>query len=133
MSQHEQLRTYCKSLRLPSLSEVLVKPLACPTQLWSIETCLLHLLEQEVEVGASRIERFLREARLPPGKTLALLTKAACPCAFGVSYHGWSRSFVDRSENILFFGLPGTGNTLCGRTWLRTGPRRSQRLIHPHF
>ncbi|MEZ4707005.1 MAG: hypothetical protein R3A44_07370 [Caldilineaceae bacterium] len=31
MSQHEQLRTYCKSLRLPSLSEVLVETLARPS------------------------------------------------------------------------------------------------------
>ncbi|MEZ4713494.1 MAG: hypothetical protein R3A44_40275 [Caldilineaceae bacterium] len=33
MSQHEQLRTYCKSLRLPSLSEVLVETLAFLTRI----------------------------------------------------------------------------------------------------
>ncbi|MEZ4708354.1 MAG: hypothetical protein R3A44_14170 [Caldilineaceae bacterium] len=96
MSQHEQLRTYCKSLRLPSLSEVLVETLArAQRESWSIETCLLHLLEQEVEgrryagLSASCAKRSCHRARPWPS-----LTKAACPCAFGVSYRSWSRGIL---------------------------------------
>ena len=50
MSQHEQLLTYCKSLRLPSLGDVLAETLLrAEREAWSLETCLLHLLESEVE------------------------------------------------------------------------------------
>jgi len=116
MSQHEQLRTYCQSLRLPSLSEVLVETLErAQREAWSIETCLLHLLEQEVEGRRRRrIERFLREAQLPPGKTLALFDQSRLPLRIRRLLPQLEQGdFVDRSENVLFFGLPGTGKTHC--------------------
>lgn len=116
MTQHEQLLTYCKSLRLPSLGEVLAETLdRAQRESWSIETCLLHLLEQEVEGRRRRrIERFLRESQLPLGKTLAHFDQSRLPLRIRrLLPQLEAGDFVDRSANILFFGLPGTGKTHC--------------------
>ena len=73
MRQHEQLLTYCKTLRLPSFAEGLPNILIRAQQeSWPLETALLHLFEQEVEGRRRRrIERLLRESQLPTGKTMA--------------------------------------------------------------
>lgn len=116
MTQHEELLTYCKSLRLPSLGDVLVETLArAQRESWSIETCLLHLLEQEVEGRRQRrIERLLRTSQLPLGKTLAHFDHSRVPLRIRRLLPQLEQGdFVDRSENILFFGLPGTGKTHC--------------------
>ncbi|MEZ4707597.1 MAG: hypothetical protein R3A44_10340 [Caldilineaceae bacterium] len=96
MSQHEQLRTYCKSLRLPSLSEVLVETLACSTRI------LVHRDPSPPPAGTRgrgpaprRIERFLREAQLPPGKTLALFDQSRLPLRIRrLLPHAWSRGIL---------------------------------------
>lgn len=116
MHQHEQLLTYCKSLRLPTLAEVLADTLARgQREGWSLETALLHLLEQEVEGRRRRrIERFLRESQLPPGKTLANFDLNRLPLRIRQRLSQLAQGdFVDRSENLLLFGLPGTGKTHC--------------------
>ena len=112
MSQHEQLLTYCKSLRLPSLGDVLAETLArAQRESWSLETCLLHLLESEVEGHRRRrIERFLQQAQLPPGKTLAQFDQSRLPLRIQrLLPQLQAGDFVDRCQNLLFFGLPGTG------------------------
>ena len=137
MNQHEALLTYCKSLRLPTLGDVLVETLArAQRESWSIETCLLHLLEQEVEGRRRRrIERLLRTSQLPLGKTLAHFDQNRVPLRIRRLLPQLELGdFVDRSENILFFGLPGHWeNALCCWAWPRLGPSWAQRLIHPHF
>lgn len=116
MHPHEQLLTYCKSLRLPTLAEVLPETLSrAEREAWSPATTLLHLLEQEVEGRQRRrIERFLRESQLPPGKTLACFDQRRLPLRIRQQLpHLAQGDFVDRSENLLLFGLPGTGKTHC--------------------
>jgi DNA replication protein DnaC len=116
MNQHEQLLTYCKSLRLPSLGDVLVETLArAQRESWSLETCLLHLLESEVEGRRRRrIERLLQQAQLPPGKTLAQFDQRRLPLRIQRLLPPLQAGdFVDRCQNLLFFGLPGTGKTHC--------------------
>jgi DNA replication protein DnaC len=114
MSQHEQLLTYCKSLRLPSLGEVLAETLLrAQREAWSLETCLLHLLESEVEGRRRRrIERLLQQSQLPPGKTLAQFDQSRLPLRIRrLLPQLQTGEFVDRCQNLLFFGLPGTGKT----------------------
>lgn len=114
MNAHEQLRTYCKALRLPTLSEVLVETMArAERESWSIESCLLHLLEQEMEGRRRRrIERCMRQSQLPPGKTLAQFDDGRLPLRIRRLLPQLAQGdFVDRSQNVLFFGLPGTGKT----------------------
>lgn len=116
MNQHEQLLTYCKSLRLPSLGDVLADTLArAQRESWSLETCLLHLLESEVEGRRRRrIERLLQQAQLPPGKTLAQFDQRRLPLRIQrLLPQLQAGDFVDRCQNLLFFGLPGTGKTHC--------------------
>lgn len=116
MHPHEQLLTYCKSLRLPSLSDVLTETLGRAQQEgWSVETCLLHLLEAEVEGRRRRrIENLLKQAQLPPGKTLAQFDQSRLPVRIRRLLPQLQEGhFVDRCQNILFFGLPGTGKTHC--------------------
>ncbi len=114
MNTHEQLRTYCKALRLPTLSEVLSETLLrAERESWSIESCLLHLLEQEVEGRRRRrIERLLQQSQLPAGKTLAQFDLNRLPLRLRRLLANLEKGdFVDRSQNVLFFGLPGTGKT----------------------
>jgi DNA replication protein DnaC len=128
MSQHEQLLTYCKSLRLPSLGDVLTETLArAQRESWSLETCLLHLLESEVEGRRRRrIERLLQQSQLPPGKTLAQFDQSRLPVRIRrLLPQLQTGDFVDRCQNLLFFGLPGTGKTHCaagvGHALVQTG------------
>jgi DNA replication protein DnaC len=128
MNQHEQLLTYCKSLRLPSLGDVLAETLArAQRESWSLETCLLHLLESEVEGRRRRrIERFLQQSQLPPGKTLAQFDQSRLPLRIKrLLPQLQAGDFVDRCQNLLFFGLPGTGKTHCaaglGHALIETG------------
>ncbi|MEZ4709027.1 MAG: hypothetical protein R3A44_17605 [Caldilineaceae bacterium] len=75
MSQHEQLRTYCKSLRLPSLSEVLVETLKAiaanpgPSRPVS-STCWNKKVEGR---RRRRIERFLLPKLAATGQDLGPL------------------------------------------------------------
>lgn len=80
---------------------------------WTFDRFLDDLAELElVERTRRRIERLLKASDLPPDKTLATLDLSRLPpavkrqvptlCAGG---------FVERTENLLAFGLPGRGKT----------------------
>lgn len=74
---------------------------------------LLEALEAELgERRIRRCERLLRASRLPPGKTLDTLdtqrlSKGVMPRLRELS----SGDFIERTTNVLCFGLPGTGKT----------------------
>lgn len=83
----------------------------------SYENYLLGLVEYECEARRDkRISRFLRESRLPLEKTLSTFDRTRLPAKvnarLSVLLDG---SFLDRTENILAFGNPGSGKThlLC--------------------
>lgn len=84
---------------------------------WSYEQYLLELLNLECEVRRhNRISHNLRVSKLPPSKTFENFDKKRLPAKEGnhlnVLING---SFLNRSENILAFGNPGSGKThfLC--------------------
>jgi len=84
---------------------------------WSYEQYLLELLNFECEVRQqNRISRNLRTSKLPPSKTFENFDKKRLPAKvanhLNVLVNG---SFLNRSENILAFGNPGSGKThlLC--------------------
>ena len=61
-----------------------------------------------------RIERFLRESQLPDGKTMTQFDQKRLPVRIRRLLPQLEQGdFVDRAENVLFFGLPGTGKTHC--------------------
>ena len=76
-------------------------------------THLAELLDQEVEGRhLRRIERLQRSSHLPAGKTLASFEQAHLPLRLRRQLQELCEGdFVDRSENLLIFGLPGRGKT----------------------
>ena len=80
---------------------------------WSYEACISTVLEQEL-VGREtrRIERLLKASGLPEGKTIDSFQADRLPLKVRRQLDLLlSGSFVERAENLLFFGLPGTGKT----------------------
>ena len=77
----------------------------------SYERYLLELAERECqERRENRIERLLRESRLPLEKTLAALDLKRLPAKVVQQVRALLEgTFVDRRENVLVFGNPGLG------------------------
>ena len=84
----------------------------------SHEQYLLALSELvAAERNGRRIERALLESRLPREKTLATYDLGRLPVKVRTSIATLrSGEFLDRAENVIAFGNPGTGKThlLCG-------------------
>ncbi len=114
MSLLEPIVDQCKRLRLPSIAEAIPEALSLAQQQdWSLESFLLYLLEQETAGRQQRrIERLLREAHLPPDKTLARLDQSRLPLRLRRQLPGLVQGdFINQADNILIFGQPGTGKT----------------------
>ena len=110
----DAIRTYCKALRLPTVAQVIEEALATSQrEEWPLETFLQHLLEQEMAGRRDRrIVRLTTAAHLPPGKTLQAFDQQVLPLRIRRQLPQLSEGeFIDRGENILIFGLPGTGKT----------------------
>jgi len=90
---------------------------------------LYQLAQAERESRTSRkIERLLRQAKLPRGKTLDEFDFSKQPGLSKVRMQELaSGECLDNCENILFIGGPGTGKThlsiALGREWCLTGRR----------
>ena len=84
----------------------------------SYEGYLLEVLQRECQGRRQhRIERLLRESRLPVDKTLERFDLKRLPGKVSAVVRTLVEgSFVDRQENVLAFGNPGSGKThlLCG-------------------
>jgi DNA replication protein DnaC len=82
-------------------------------QTWSLESFLAHLLEQEIaERQQRRIARLLLEAQLPAGKTFATFDQNRLPLRLRRQLPALLQGeAIHQAENILLFGLPGTGKT----------------------
>ncbi|MCP3924320.1 MAG: ATP-binding protein [Desulfobacterales bacterium] len=78
---------------------------------------ILYLLGYESDVRKNKkIARLLKESRLPIGKTLDTFDMKRLPLKLQQKTTAiLDGSFIDRRENILAFGLPGSGKThlLC--------------------
>lgn len=114
MSTLEAIRQHCHQLRLSALAQTVPQALQLATQEdWSLETFLDYLLEQEVSQRRQRrIERLLRQARLPPNKTLDQFDQERLPLRVRRQMAWLTEGhFIPKAENILIFGQPGTGKT----------------------
>jgi DNA replication protein DnaC len=119
-----------KQLHLPtirnnygSLCELAVK------ESMSYREFLLELLERECEERQNnRIHRLLRESKLPLEKNMKTFENKRLPLKVNQQVSALVEgSFVDRQENVLMFGNPGSGKThlLCaiGQEIVRKGKR----------
>lgn len=95
----------------------------------SYEQYLHELLELEVEARQqNRVVRFLRESRLPLEKSWKGFDRKRLPRKVDMQLNTLVEgSFVDRHENVLAFGNPGSGKThlLCaiGQELIHRGHR----------
>jgi DNA replication protein DnaC len=118
LSDQDQIVENLKRLHMPTIrrsyEEVAGQARA---ETWSYEQYLLELLNLECETRRqNRISRNLHLSKLPPSKTFENFDKKRLPPKvanhLNVVING---SFLNRSENILAFGNPGSGKThlLC--------------------
>jgi DNA replication protein DnaC len=113
-----RLLEHLRTLHLPAFRECFEEEAARATrESLSYEQYLLELTEREVEMRRhGRVARLLRESRLPLEKTLSSFDLKRLPrkvlAQVKVLLDG---SFLDRQENVLCFGNPGSGKShlLC--------------------
>ena len=107
-----------KELHLPTIRECYSEQAdVARRESQSYEQYLFDLMELERETRRhNRIDRFLRESQLPLEKSLDSFDRKRLPSRIesqvSVLLEG---SFLDRTENVLAFGNPGSGKThlLC--------------------
>jgi len=116
---HQQLTELLKELHLPAIREYYAEcsRRAVQEEL-SYEQYLLELAQRECEARrTNKIARLVKTSGLPLEKTLANFDLKRMPLKIRqqvkILLEG---SFVDRNENLLAFGPPGSGKThlLCG-------------------
>lgn len=117
-SVEQKLNQCLKELRLPTVKETYQHVADSATrENYSYEQFLLELMEQEREVRQhNRIQRLLKDSKLPLEKSLDQFDRSRLPNKVNQQLSTLLEgSFLDRRENILAFGNPGTGKThlLC--------------------
>ncbi len=117
----ERLQCCLQSLRLATVRqqyEAVVRQATEET--WSYEQFLVEVLERECQQRQhNRIERLLKGSRLPLEKSWQTLELKRLPARAVQQLRGLlSGEFLDRRENVLVFGPPGSGKThaVCGLT-----------------
>jgi DNA replication protein DnaC len=100
---------------------------------YSYEQFLLELLRLESEGRQQRrIERLLRESRLPLEKSLEAFDLARLPAKVRQQVTALrDGAFVERRENVLAFGKPGSGKTHLLCALCQPGRPRRPTPAHP--
>ena len=125
-----QLVEHLKELRLPAMRDCFEEEAQRAQQeTLSYEQYLFELAGRECQARRQhRVERFLRESRLPIDKSLDAFEMKRMPRKVAQQVRTLlDGSFLDRCENILAFGNPGSGKThlVCalGQELIRAGRR----------
>jgi len=125
-----ELALCIKELKMPLVSEYYAEySLTAGKEGWSFERFLYELLNLERENRKERrIQKLLTESKLPLSKTLEMLDRTRFPRFINQQIDALTEgSFLDRCENVLVFGNPGSGksHTLCaiGHELIRQGQR----------
>jgi DNA replication protein DnaC len=114
MTQLETIQQHFRTLRMPTAVQIVDETIAtAQKENWSLEIFLSEILEQEMEGRRlRRIERLKKAAHLPVAKTLARFNQERLPLQIRrLLPQLCTGEFVDRTENLLVFGLPGRGKT----------------------
>ena len=110
----EQVRLQCKLLRLPMMATVLAETIRrAEADNLPLAEFVADLLAQEIEARRERrIERLRKQSKLPPGKTFTVFDESRLPLRIQRQLPQLQAGdFVNRAENVLCFGLPGTGKS----------------------
>ena len=110
----ERLHAQLKELRLPTFREQF-QPLAdqAAREGLSYPHYLAELTSRECQTrNHSRVQRLLRNSRLLPGKTWDQFQWSRVPLQVARQLQSLrDGTFLDRRENLLVFGKPGSGKT----------------------
>jgi DNA replication protein DnaC len=127
---HESLTDRLRELHLPTIRRDYESAAQRARQeSMSYEHYLLELAERECESRRTgRVERLLRESRLLMEKSLSSLDLKRLPPKAAQQVRSLLEGgFVDRNENVLIFGNPGSGKThvacALGQELVRAGRR----------
>jgi len=108
----EKIRLMAKKFRLPTIAEETERRFVEAGYPEALLT-LAEVFEMEDEARSERrVERLRRESQLPPGKTFATLDVNRLPAALRHRLSELAKGdFALEAQNVLAFGLPGTGKT----------------------
>jgi DNA replication protein DnaC len=129
---HNELHGCLRELHLPAVRRIYEeKARRAEQESLGYESYLLELVEQECQQRrANRIARLLQSSRLPLEKTFENFDLKRLPVKAARQVKALADgSFLDRRENVLAFGQPGTGKThlvsALGQELIRRGRRVS--------
>lgn len=110
--QAERMAELLTAFKLPTVNAELV-PRLTKAGFPDALAVVLEVLETEHDDRKQRrVERLLRAAKLPPGKTLEALTENRLPKPLLAKLRELATGdFLDRAVNVLCFGLPGVGKS----------------------
>ncbi len=127
---HTELTQHLKELHLPTFRECYQSEADLARQeSLTHEHYLLELAKRECEERThKRTARYLRESKLPLEKNIEVFDRKRLPVKVNTLVnHLLDGSFLDRNENVLAFGNPGSGKThlLCaiGQELIQQGKR----------
>jgi len=130
MSLAATLTDHLKELHMPTIRATFEETARRADQeSLSYEQYLLELVEREIETRRhNRIERLLRESKIPLEKTLESFELKRLPMKLQRQVRTLlDGSFLDRQENVLAFGKPGSGKShllfALGQELIRRGRR----------
>jgi len=108
----EKVRLMAKKFRLPTIAEEAERRFVQAGHPEALLT-LAEVFEMEDEARSERrVERLRRESQLPPGKTFTTLDVSRLPAALRHRLSELAKGdFALEAQNVLAFGLPGTGKT----------------------
>lgn len=109
-----RLRSHLSELRLPAVRDCFEELSQKASQdSWGYEEYLLSLIEAEREQRVqNRTERYLRASKIPLEKSLENFELNRLPKRVLHQFKALLRGdFLDRHENLLVFGAPGSGKT----------------------
>lgn len=128
-----RLNELLRELRLPTIRERYSEMAESATREGiGYDRFLLELVEQECDTRHNhRIERLLDESRLPRDKSLAAFDIARLPIRVQQQVRSLlDSSFLDRRENVLAFGNPGSGKTHLLCAICQELVRRGRRVLY---
>lgn len=113
-----ELKKPLKRMKLTTMSEHLEEvSQSAGKESWSYERYLFELVSLEQQSRWERkLKLLLRESKLPLEKTFSTLDRSRFPRSLNQQIEALVEgSFIDRCENVLAFGNPGSGktHTLC--------------------